>query len=127
MIQVTPHMKILLAVEPVDFRKGIGGLAMLCRTVLKTNPFSGAVFVFLNKARTSIKILMYDGQGYWMCQKRLSQGKFHTWVDNLKVTRKKQGHHNLKVTRKTLDAHELQMLLWNGSSNIAPMWKKISI
>ena len=117
MIQVTPHIKILLAVEPVDFRKGIDGLAMLCRTVLKTNPFSGAVFVFLNKARTSIKILMYDGQGYWMCQKRLSQGKFQSWVDKRKI----QGHH------KTLDAHELQMLLWNGISNIAPMWKKISI
>ncbi len=115
MIQVTPHMKILLAVEPVDFRKGIDGLAMLCRTVLKTNPFTGAVFVFLNKGRTSIKILMYDGQGYWMCQKRLSQGKFQTWADKL------------KDTRKTLDAHELQMLLWNGSSSVAPMWKKISI
>ena len=66
MIQITPHMKILLAVEPVDFRKGIDGLAMLCRTVLQSDPFSGCVFVFLNKGRTSIKILMYDGQGYWM-------------------------------------------------------------
>lgn len=121
MIQITPHMKILLAVEPVDFRKGIDGLAMLCRTVLQSDPFSGCVFVFLNKGRTSIKILMYDGQGYWMCQKRLSHGKFQSWADNLKVTRNKQRHH------KTLDAHELQMLLWNGSSNVAPMWKKISI
>jgi transposase len=115
MIQITPHMKILLAVEPVDFRKGIDGLAMLCRTVLQFDPFSGCVFVFLNKGRTSIKILMYDGQGYWMCQKRLSQGKFRSWVD------KKHGNH------KALDAHELQMLLWNGSSNVAPMWKKIAV
>ncbi len=115
MIQITPHMKILLAVKPVDFRKGIDGLAMLCRTVLQSDPFSGCVFVFLNKGRTSIKILMYDGQGYWMCQKRLSQGKFRSWVDN------KYGK------QKALDAHELQMLLWNGSSNVAPMWKKIAI
>jgi len=50
-----------------------------------------------------------------MCQKRLSQGKFRSWVDN------KHGK------QKALDAHELQMLLWNGSSNVAPMWKKIAI
>ena len=60
MIQITPHMKILMAVEPVDFRKGIDGLAMLCRTILQSDPFSGHVFVFLNRTRTSIKILMYD-------------------------------------------------------------------
>ncbi len=40
MIQITPHMKILLAVDPVDFRKGIGGLAGLCRKILHSDPFS---------------------------------------------------------------------------------------
>ena len=45
------HMKILLAVEPVDFRKGIDGMAALCRTVLKSDPFSGCLFVFLNRRR----------------------------------------------------------------------------
>ncbi len=39
MIQITPQMKIMLAVEPVDFRKGIDGLARLCRTVFKSDPF----------------------------------------------------------------------------------------
>ncbi len=57
MIQITPHMKIFLAVEPVDFRKGIDGMAALCRTVLKADPFSGYLFVFLNRSKTSIKIL----------------------------------------------------------------------
>ena len=60
MIQITPHMKILLAVEPVDFRKGMDGMAALCRTVLKSDPFSGCLFVFLNRRRTAIKILSYD-------------------------------------------------------------------
>ncbi|CCK80236.1 transposase, IS66 family Orf2 [Desulfobacula toluolica Tol2] len=63
MIQVTPHMRIFLAVEPVDFRKGIDTLAALCRTTLKCDPFSGCMFVFLNRRRTAIKILCYDGQG----------------------------------------------------------------
>ena len=53
MIQVTPQMRILLAVEPVDFRKGIDGLAGVCRTILKSDPFSGHVFIFGNK-RASI-------------------------------------------------------------------------
>jgi transposase len=72
MIQVTPQMRILLAVQPADFRKGIDGLAQVCRQVLKKDPFSGYVFIFRNKRATAIKVLMYDGQGFWLCQKRLS-------------------------------------------------------
>ena len=77
MIQATPQMRILLAVEPADFRKGIDGLAAVCRQVLKKDPFSGYVFVFRNKKANAIKVLMYDGQGFWLCQKRLSKGRFN--------------------------------------------------
>ena len=117
MIQVTPHMRILLAVEPADFRKGIDGLAGLCRQVLKSDPFSGHVFVFRNKSATSIKILIYDGQGYWLCQKRLSRGKFKWWPIA-------EGDRH-----SPLAAHQLQMLIWNGdpkAAKVAPMWKKLS-
>jgi len=72
MIQVTPQMRIRVVVEPADFRKGIDGLARLCREVLSSDPFRGSVFVFGNKSRKAIKILVYDGQGFWLCQKRLS-------------------------------------------------------
>ena len=75
MIQVTPQMRIRVAVEPADFRKGIDGLARVCREALDSDPFSGCVFVFCNKRRKAIKILVYDGQGFWLCQKRLSKGK----------------------------------------------------
>ena len=51
MIQITPHMKILLTVDPIDFRKGIDGLAGLCRKVLRADPFSGYLFVFINRKR----------------------------------------------------------------------------
>lgn len=54
MIQVTPHMRILLAVEPADFRKGIDGLAALCRKALKTDPFSGTVFCFVKQGVFSV-------------------------------------------------------------------------
>ncbi|MBA4369633.1 MAG: IS66 family insertion sequence hypothetical protein [Desulfobacterium sp.] len=116
MIQITPQMRILLAVEPVDFRKGIDGLSGICRNVFTTDPFSGYLFVFINKRKTAIKVLVYDGQGYWLCQKRLSRGRFKWQPDTT------QG----KLMR--LFVHELQLLIWNGdlqSARTAPLWKKI--
>jgi hypothetical protein len=54
MIQITPHMRIMVAVELADFRKGIDGLARLCEDVLKQNPFRGWVFVFRNQRTTAL-------------------------------------------------------------------------
>ena len=71
MIQITPHMRILVAVEPIDFRAGIDGLVNHCRKLLQGDPFSGALFVFGNRARTALKVLVYDSQGFRMCHKRL--------------------------------------------------------
>ena len=59
MIQITPQMRILMAVDPVDFRKGIDGLAGTLK-LLALDPFSGYLFVFLNRGGTSIKIICYD-------------------------------------------------------------------
>ncbi len=118
MIQLTPHMRIILALEPADFRKGIDGLARLCRSVLVSDPFSGCLFVFMNKRKTAIKMLVYDGQGFWLFQKRLSKGHFK-WRPDKKDRRS-----------MCLLVHELQLLIWNGdpeNANIAPFWKKISV
>jgi transposase len=79
MLQITPQMKILVAVEPVDFRRGIDALARLCQETLKHDPFGGAVFVFRNRKATAVKLLMYDGQGFWLAHKRISQGRFPWW------------------------------------------------
>ena len=116
MIQVTPQMRILLAVEVVDFRKGIDGLAGVCRSALGCEPFSGTVFVFRNRRATAIKILMYDGQGFWLCQKRLSRGRFRWWPS--------RGEE--RISR--LAAHELQMLIWNGDpsrAGVGPQWRPV--
>ena len=118
MIQVTPQMRILLAVEAVDFRKGIDGLSRVCRDILRADPFSGYIFVFRNKRATAIKILMYDGQGFWLCQKRLSNGRFGWWPDSK------------SEDSTTLAVHELQLLLWNGNpagTAVGPSWKKIQL
>ena len=116
MIQITPHMRIFIAVESVDFRKGIDGLCQVCRSLLFKDPFSGAVFVFRNRRKTAIKILVYDGQGYWICQKRLSSGRFHWWP--------KQADSPLSQVA----VHDLQVLIWNGNpdfAQVAPPWREI--
>ena len=79
MIQITPQMRIVAAVEPADFRRGIDGLARLCKDVLRHDPFRGWVFVFRNRSATALKVLVYDGQGFWLCHKRLSSGRFRWW------------------------------------------------
>ena len=79
MLQITPQTKILVAVAPADFRRGIDGLARLCRESLQQDPFTGEVFVFRNRRQTALKLLVYDGQGFWLCHKRLSRGRFPWW------------------------------------------------
>ena len=79
MLQITPHHRLLLAVRPADFRAGIDGLIALCKQNLEEDPFSGTIFVFTNKRRSSIKILVFDGNGFWLCQKRFSCGRLAWW------------------------------------------------
>ena len=81
MIQITPQMRVLVAIEPVDGRKGIDSLARLCQDKLAEDPFSGCVFVFRSRSGTAIRLLTYDGQGYWLAQKRLSKGRFVWWPE----------------------------------------------
>jgi len=64
MIQVTAAMRVLVAIEPVDLRKGIDGLVQLCREKLAADPFSGCLFIFRSRRGTAIKALCFDGQGY---------------------------------------------------------------
>jgi transposase len=81
MIQVTPNMKVLVAREPLDFRSGIDGTAAVCRRVLRENPLGGKLFVFRNRSRTMIRLLIYDGHGMWLMTKRVSSGRFRFWLD----------------------------------------------
>ena len=114
MIQVAPQMRILVAIEPADFRKGIDGLARVARDELDSDPFSGWVFVFRNRKATAVKILVYDGQGFWLCYKRLSSGRFRFWPAG--------------ETLRSLEAPELQVLLSAGdfeAARAAPPWRRL--
>jgi len=108
MIHLTPHLRILVAVAPADFRRGIDGLCRVCRQELESDPMSGVVFVFRNRCARALKILVYDGQGFWLCQKRLSTGRFRFWPSSDRGGR----------TRR-LEAHELGVLLACGDPEAA--------
>ena len=118
MLALSPQMRIFVAVEPADFRNGIDGLAALCRLRLAQNPLSGAVFVFRSRRGHSIKILAYDGQGFWLCLKRLSQGRFRHWPVSPSPDQ----------AVISLLARELLVLIWNGDTQATGMagdWKKV--
>jgi transposase len=117
MLQITPQMRILVAVEPIDFRNGIDGLVRVCKEALRQDPFRGGVFVFRNRRATALKALVYDGQGFWLCHKRLSEGRFRWWPSAT----------NQAV--KTLAAHQLHVLLHAGDpegTKAAPDWRPLS-
>jgi transposase len=118
MIQITPQMRILVAIEPADFRRGIDGLARLCKEVLQHDPFGGCVFVFRNRRATAVKVLVYDGQGFWLCHKRLSSGRFQWWP-----------RHDREASQ-TLAAHQLQVLLSAGDpsrTQAPPDWRPVRL
>jgi transposase len=114
MIQLTPQMKILVAVEAVDGRKGIDSLARLCQEKLAADPFSGCVFIFRSRSGTAIRLLVYDGQGFWLAQKRLSKGRFQRWVKG--------------QTARRLEAHQAQLLLAGGDPEVegATAWRRVN-
>lgn len=70
--------QIWLAVEPVDLRRGMDGLSALVQQALGQPPCAGSAFVFRNRAGNRLKLLLWDGNGVWLCQRRLHQGSF-TW------------------------------------------------
>ena len=118
MFRFDAQWKVYVHREAVDFRKGIDGLAALCRQVLESDPLDGTLFVFCGRSRRAIKCLVYDGQGFWLCQKRLSQGRFAAWplAD--------------RASSRPVDPHQLHALLWNGdpgAGNAAPMWRPVAV
>jgi transposase len=115
LIQITPQLRILVAIDAIDGRKGIDSLAQLCREKLDADPFSGCLFIFRSRRGTAIKLLAYDGQGFWLATKRLSKGRFRWWPTGSEPAR-------------TLRAHQAQLLLAaaNPETEAPPVWRQVS-
>ena len=90
-------------------------IAQLCREKLDADPFSGCLFIFRSRRGTAIKLLAYDGQGFWLATKRLSKGRFKWWPTGSEPAR-------------TLRAHQAQLLLAaaNPDAEAPPVWRQVS-
>lgn len=119
MLQITPQMTLFLSINHADFRRGIDGLISLCQLQLHQDPYSGALFAFTNRNRTAIKLLIYDGNGFWLCLKRFSKGKLKWWPS---------GHNNASPIYH-IDATQLSILISQGNpmaSVLGSNWKRLS-
>ncbi|MDX9996293.1 MAG: IS66 family insertion sequence element accessory protein TnpB [Rhodocyclaceae bacterium] len=76
MFRFDPRLKVYLHREPVDGRKAINGLALLVEHSLKLDPFAPAVFVFSNRRRDRVRLLLWERNGYWLLIKRLEADRF---------------------------------------------------
>lgn len=115
MIQITAHMRILVATQPISFRNRIDGTSSICRNVLDNEPLDGTLFVFINRRKTMIRFYMFDGQGEWLCDKRIAKGSFPHWVSS-------------EGSVSQLEAHQLYVLIRGGNPQkiVTPSdWKKI--
>ena len=76
MLSLPPSVRILLAREPADLRKGFDGLSHLVQSVLREGPLSGHLFVFRNRRGDRVKLLLWDTDGFLIVYKRLEKGTF---------------------------------------------------
>jgi len=118
MIQVPANATVVVMHEPISFRNGIEGTAAAARTVLQREPMDGALFLFRNRRRHMLRILYYDGSGFWLCTKRLSKGCFSAWPNGDGTSPSSE-----------LLVRELQILLWGGdpaSCDFPELWRKVA-
>ena len=118
MIAIPHQAKILVCVPAIDFRCGINGLGRHCRNELKEDPMSGAIFVFKNRRNNALKILVYDGEAFWLLVRRLSRGTLKWWPSATA---------SVSVSC-SIQAKELQTLILGGNPSAAEFtddWKKI--
>jgi transposase len=113
MITFPSGSEIFVVHEGVSFGCGIDGMCALCRSLLQKEPLSSAYFLFRNRTRTQVRVLWYDGQGFSLCTKRLSKGRFPIWPTGAN-------------TSSAVAWHTAQSLLAGAASvGGAPVWRKI--
>jgi transposase len=116
MLSMTARSRIFVCSSAVDFRKGLDGMIGHCRNKLERDPSDGAIFAFINRDKTRVRLLTYDGTGYWLCLKRLSEGRFVDWPRS-------------REELATIDAKRLLLVLMGpkGLSGMASTeWRKVN-
>ena len=118
MIQIPANANVLVMHDSISFRSGIDGTIAVARLVLHREPRDGAFFVFRNRRRHILRVLVYDGSGFWLCTKRLSKGCFSAWPSG-----------DGTGPCSPLLARELQVLIWGGDPArcaFPDLWRKVA-
>ena len=108
MILLPEAIRIFVATAPVSMRKSFEGLSNEVRSVLSADPLCGHVFLFLNRRRTQVKMLVWTRGGFTIVHKRLEKGRF-TFPDQVSAD----------AAQVEIDAHELAMLLEGLEQNLS--------
>ena len=105
MLAISNTVRVYILHSPISFHKQINGLVAAAKQLIGKDPVNGAYFIFCSKSRHSIRVLHFDGSGFWLCTKRLSRGTFtKIWPD-------RDGDFSL------LSVPLLQNLIWSGGVN----------
>lgn len=117
MISFSPQVPIYLVHKTVGFNRGIDGMCRICLELLERDPMERGYFLFLSKSRKQLRILWYDGQGFSLCTKRLSQGRFKNWPDDP------------RLSYKVLEFFEANSIIAGARidhTHFENIWKKVS-
>jgi transposase len=117
MISLSSATRIFIVTGVTDMRKSFNGLYGIVAHQLHEDPVSGHVFVFCNRARNRIKLLVWDGSGLWVCAKRLEKGCFHwSWdSDNASTT---IPHKSLSLLLGGLDLTQVKPRAWHRKNKL---------
>lgn len=113
MLSFVGSLKVFVALEPIDMRKGFEGLHAAVGEKLKGDVRGGAIFAFTNKKRTRLKVLYFDGTGLWLLTKRLEKGTF-CWPRSVEAgaTRLQLAPEAFALLTDGIDMHEATLRPW---------------
>lgn len=111
MISLSSATRVFIVTGPTDMRKSFNGLYAIVKHRLEADPTSGHVYVFCNRSRNRIKLLLWDGSGLWVCAKRLEQGRFHwSWPQDEQSMQ--IAHENLSLLLGGIDLSQSEAKRW---------------
>jgi transposase len=117
MISLSSATRVFIVTGATDMRKSFNGLYAIVAGQLKEDPLSGHVFVFCNRARNRIKLLVWDGSGLWVCAKRLEKGRFH-WSWDTDWVSATITHESLSLLLGGLDLAQVEPRSWYRKNNL---------